>query len=113
IRNGMLAYAALLRLKSGDKSSEARAAFDQLKVDLGHGLLLKKYTPNVVDATSEKIAMAVNDSVPKIWMMFCGFRVMVGLGLLFLFIFSAAFYFLIRKRLEIGRASCRERVWMT
>ena len=103
IRNGMLAYAALLRLKSGDKSREARAAFDHLKVDLGYGLLLKKYAPNVVDATSEHIALAVNDSVPKIWPMFWGFRVMVGLGLLFLFIFSAAFYFLIRKKLAPQR----------
>ncbi|MFC3109674.1 cytochrome ubiquinol oxidase subunit I [Undibacterium arcticum] len=103
IRNGMLAYAALLRLKSGDKSPAARAAFDQLKVDLGHGLLLKKYAPNVVDATPEQIALAVNDSVPQIWPMFWGFRVMVGLGLLFLFIFSAAFYFLICKKLAQQR----------
>nr|WP_315397924.1 cytochrome ubiquinol oxidase subunit I [uncultured Duganella sp.] len=103
IRNGMLAYAALERLKSGDKSPAARAAFKALQDDLGYGLLLKKYTPNVVDATDAHITMAANDTVPMVAPMFWSFRIMVGLGLLFLFIFSASFYFLVRKRLARQR----------
>jgi cytochrome d ubiquinol oxidase subunit I len=103
VRNGMLSYAALARLKSGDKSPEARAEFLRLKDDLGYGLLLKKYTPNVIDATDVQIKMAVNDTIPKVAPLFWSFRIMVGLGLLFLFIFSAAFYFLIRKRLAQQR----------
>lgn len=103
IRNGMLAYAALTRLKSGDKSPEARAHFLRLQGDLGYGLLLKKYTPNVIDATDAQIAAAVNDTIPKVAPLFWSFRIMVGLGMLFLFIFSASFYFLIRKRLAQQR----------
>ncbi|MFL9924933.1 cytochrome ubiquinol oxidase subunit I [Herbaspirillum lusitanum] len=103
IRNGMLAYSALLRLKSGDKSPAARAEFDRTKKDLGYGLLLKKYTQNVTDATPEQIAMAVNDTIPKVAPLFWSFRGMVALGVLFLFIFSASFYFLIRKRLAPQR----------
>ncbi|MET3131518.1 cytochrome d ubiquinol oxidase subunit I [Oxalobacteraceae bacterium GrIS 1.11] len=103
IRNGMLAYAALTRLKSGDKSPEARAAFAALQADLGYGLLLKKYTPNVIDASEAQIKLAVHDTVPKVAPLFWSFRAMVGLGLLFLFIFSAAFYFLIRKNLAKQR----------
>jgi cytochrome d ubiquinol oxidase subunit I len=103
IRNGMKAYAALTRLKSGDKSPEARAAFKALQDHLGYGLLLKKYTPNVIDATDAQIKKAVNDTVPKVAPVFWSFRVMVGLGMLFLFIFSCAFYFLIRKKLASQR----------
>ena len=103
IVNGMAAYAALSRLKSGDKSPEARAAFNDLKKDLGYGLLLKKYTANVVDATPEQIIMASNDSIPKVLPLFLGFRLMVGLGILFLFIFVTSFYFLIRRRLAKHR----------
>ncbi len=103
IRNGILAYAALTRLKSGDSSPEARAEFARLKADLGYGLLLKKYAPNVTDATEAQIKLALADSVPKVAPMFWSFRVMVGLGLLFLFIFSASFYFLIRQRLASQR----------
>jgi len=103
IRNGMLAYAALTRLKSGDKSPAARAAFDVHKADLGFGLLLKKYAPAVIDATPAQIVMAANDTVPKVAPLFWSFRFMVALGLLFLFIFSASFYFLIRKKLAPQR----------
>jgi len=103
IRNGMKAYAALTRLKSGDKSPEARAAFDALKDDLGYGLLLKKYAPKVIDATEAQIKLAVNDTVPHVAPMFWSFRIMVGLDLLFLFIFSCSFFFLIRKRLAAQR----------
>jgi cytochrome d ubiquinol oxidase subunit I len=103
IRNGMKAYAALTRIKSGDKSPAAMAAFKGLQDDLGYGLLLKKYTPNVVDATEQQIRMAVNDTIPKVAPLFWAFRGMVGLGLLFLFIFAASFYFLIKKRLAPQR----------
>jgi cytochrome d ubiquinol oxidase subunit I len=103
IRNGMLAYDALTRLKAGDKSDAARAAFLRLQPDLGYGLLLKKYTPRVVDATEAQIAAAVNDTIPRVGPVFWSFRIMVGLGLLFLFIFSASFYFLVRKRLAKQR----------
>jgi cytochrome d ubiquinol oxidase subunit I len=103
IRNGMKAYAALARLKGGDKSPEAVLDFHRLKDDLGYGLLLKKYTPNVTDATEAQIKMAVNDTVPNVAPIFWSFRVMVGLGLLFLFIFTCAFYFLIRQRLAPQR----------
>nr|WP_211841791.1 cytochrome ubiquinol oxidase subunit I [Massilia eburnea] len=103
IRSGMKAYAALIRIKAGDKSPEAFAAFKELEKDLGYGLLLKKYTPNVVDATEAQIRMAVNDTIPKVAPLFWAFRGMVALGLLFLFIFGASFYFLIRKRLAPQR----------
>ena len=103
IRNGMQAYADLTRLKSGDKSPEARAAFDRSKKDLGYGLLLKKYTPNVIDATPEQIAKAVDDTIPKVAPLFWSFRIMVALGLFFLFMFSASFWFLARKNLAPQR----------
>lgn len=103
IIKGMEAYAALTRLKTGDKSPEARTAFNALKKDLGYGLLLKKYTANVVDATPEQITQATNDSIPKVAPLFLGFRLMVGLGMLFLFIFVTSFYFLIRRRLSKHR----------
>jgi cytochrome d ubiquinol oxidase subunit I len=103
IRNGMRAYAALQRLKSGDRSPEAVAEFDRLKGDLGYGLLLKQYAPNVVDATPEHIRAATEDTIPKVAPLFWSFRIMVGLGVWFLFVFAAAFYVLARRRLARNR----------
>jgi hypothetical protein len=44
-------YAALQKLKQGDVTDEAKAAFDAHKQDLGYGLMLKQFTANVTDAT--------------------------------------------------------------
>jgi cytochrome d ubiquinol oxidase subunit I len=99
IRNGMKAYAALQKIKSGDRSPAAIHDFDLLKGDLGYGLLLKKYTPAVVDATPEQIRAAVDDTIPRVAPIFWSFRIMVALGMWFLFVFGAAFVIVARRRL--------------
>ncbi|MFT6926440.1 MAG: cytochrome d ubiquinol oxidase subunit I [Psychromonas sp.] len=99
IRNGMIAYALLTDLRNGDKSAEKTAAFEAVKVDLGYGLLLKKYAPNVVDATEEQIQMTVDYSIPGVAPVFFSFRIMVACGVLMLFIFLFAFYQSARNRI--------------
>ena len=99
----MLAYAALVAIESGDSSAATKEKFDQHKADLGYGLLLKKYTPNVVNATDSQVTLAAADTIPKVAPLFWAFRGMVGLGFLFLFIFAASFLALIRKRLAPQR----------
>ncbi len=97
IRDGMNAYAALEKLRSGDKSPETLALFEKSKENLGYALLLKKYTPGVVDATPEQIRMAANDTIPRVAPMFWTFRIMVLLGFWFLTLFAASFYFVARR----------------
>lgn len=92
IRNGMNAYALLQKLKNGEDTPVNREAFLSAKKDLGYGLLLKKYTDNVVDATDTQIMQAVDDSIPKVAPMFWTFRIMVGLGFWMLLLFGLAFY---------------------
>ncbi|NDP41480.1 MAG: cytochrome bd-I ubiquinol oxidase subunit CydA [Aromatoleum sp.] len=103
IRNGMRAYASLQRIKAGDRSPATMAEFAGLKRDLGYGLLLKKYTPNVVDATPGQIRAAVADTIPNVAPLFWSFRIMVALGVWLLFVFSAAFVVLARRRLADNR----------
>lgn len=92
ISNGMQAYAALQVLRNGDTSDAAKSRFAQNEQDLGYGLLLKKYAPNVVDATPAQIDMAAHDTIPHVAPLFFAFRAMVGLSLLFLALFAASFY---------------------
>jgi cytochrome d ubiquinol oxidase subunit I len=103
IANGITAYAMLQKMRGGDRNPDVRKRFDETKDDLGHALLLKKYTANVVDATPEQIRLAAADTIPRVAPMFWAFRIMVGLGVLFLFIFTAAFYFLARRNLAPQR----------
>ncbi len=100
IRNGMQAYADLQRIKGGDKSEDAIAAFEKSKTDLGYGLLLKKYTPNVTDASEEQIKQAAKDTIPNVFTLFWSFRVMVACGFLMLFIFAMSFYFTAKRTIE-------------
>jgi cytochrome d ubiquinol oxidase subunit I len=103
IPNGMTAYAMLEKMRAGDKSADVRELFEQTKENLGHALLLKKYTAKVTDATPEQIRLAARDTIPQVLPMFWSFRIMVGLGFLFLFIFSASFFCLARRNLAPQR----------
>lgn len=100
IRNGMIAYGLLEELRAGDKRPEKIAAFNEVKDDLGYGLLLKKYTQNVVDATEEQIKQAAKDTIPHVPSMFWSFRAMVGSGFVMLILFACAFWASARKNEE-------------
>ena len=97
IRRGMLAYGLLQKLRGGEDTPENQAFFDEYKDDLGYGLLLKAYTPNVTDATEEQIKLAAKDSIPHVAPVFWTFRVMVASGFTMLLIFVLAFYYNARR----------------
>ena len=86
IYSGIEAYKYLTLLRSGDKTPQNIAAFEQYKEDLGYGLLLKKYVENPADATSEQIQMAVRDTIPNVAPLFWTFRIMVASGFWMLFL---------------------------
>src|SRR5262249_6034759 len=48
--------------------------------------------------TPEQIRAAVDDTIPKVAPIFWSFRIMVGMGLWFLFVFGAAFIIVARRR---------------
>ncbi len=97
IRNGMVAYDLLGKLRAGDKSEQTLNAFNDVKKDLGYGLLLKKYTDKVVDANEQQIKQAALDSIPHVASIFWTFRIMVLSGVLMLLLFACAFYASARK----------------
>ncbi|MYM63297.1 cytochrome ubiquinol oxidase subunit I [Pseudomaricurvus sp. HS19] len=103
ILNGMEAYSLLQKLRAGDISDATIADFEAVKDDLGYGLLLKRYTDAVVDATEEQIDAAVDDSIPGVAPLFWVFRMMVGLGFAMLFVFTAAFIQSTRHRSDASR----------
>lgn len=103
IRRGMEAYSLLEKMRSGDKSPDVIAAFDALKDDLGYGLLLKRYTNNVVDATEEQIKQAAKDTIPKVAPMFWTFRFMVALGFAMAILIGLSFWYSIHHNAEQKR----------
>src|SRR3990167_9310793 len=100
IRNGMIAYGLLEKLRAGDKSEANIAAFNAVKQDLGYGLLLKKYTPAAVDASEEQIRLASLDTIPHVATMFWTFRAMVASGFLMLLLFALAAWASVKRNAE-------------
>ncbi|WP_206997309.1 cytochrome ubiquinol oxidase subunit I [Trinickia mobilis] len=113
IKNGMLAYGALQKIKEGDTTDATHATFEKYKEDLGFGLMLRPFTANVTDATPEQIQAAAKKTIPPVAPVFFSFRIMVALGILFLATFVAAFWFCARRTLlqENKRWFLRWAVW--
>lgn len=111
IREGMLAYEALTRLQKEPQDEQAKADFSSHSDSLGYGLLLKKYTENVTDASDEQIDKAANDLKPRVAPLFFSFRIMVACGLFFIFLFGTGFYLSLRRKLHSTRWYLRLAFW--
>jgi len=90
IHNGIKAYGLLQKLRDDKKNELLVTEFEAVKKDLGYGLLLKRYTENVVDATDEQIEKAVKYSIPQVAPLFWTFRIMVVCGFISLIVFVIA-----------------------
>jgi cytochrome d ubiquinol oxidase subunit I len=103
IRGGMIAYGALQKLRAGDDSTGVKDTFEKHKLDLGYGLLLKRYHPEVVGADEEQIREAALASIPRVAPMFWVFRFMVAAGFLMLLLFVVTFYYCARRQVQQRR----------
>jgi cytochrome d ubiquinol oxidase subunit I len=97
IKNGIAAAVALDKLHANRTDAQARAEFEAHVHDFGYALLLKRYTPDVVNATDRQIESAAFDTVPGVATLFWGFRIMAGLGFYFIALFATAFVLASRR----------------
>jgi cytochrome d ubiquinol oxidase subunit I len=105
IIRGITAVVALETLRQNRQDSVARQTLERTQADLGFGLLLKKYTRDVRQATPAMIDRAVDDTVPRVAPMFWSFRLMVGLGFAMLVLFALAFWSTLKSQ-------CAARPWI-
>ncbi|MCC4856653.1 cytochrome ubiquinol oxidase subunit I [Vibrio lentus] len=103
VRSGILAYGLLEKLRSGDKSQQNIDDFELVKHDLGYGLLVKKYSENVVDATEQQIKQAAKDTIPTVAPLFWSFRIMVVCGVLMFAIIGLSFVQICRRKIGTNR----------
>ncbi|MCW9710527.1 cytochrome ubiquinol oxidase subunit I [Avibacterium sp. 21-586] len=115
VRQGMVAYELLEKLraekKAGGINENTKAQFDSVRGDLGYGLLLKRYTDKVVDATEAQIKQATLDTVPKVGPTFWAFRVMMAAGGLILILMVSAVVQNVRKRVGKSRLLLHALLW--
>lgn len=99
IINGIYANQLLEQLRNGSDDPVVKENFEQVKDDLGYGLLVTAFTDDINRVTSEQIDQAVEYSIPHVAPLFYSFRIMVACGFIMLFMFAVAFYQNARRRI--------------
>ena len=85
IKNGIMAYGALEKIRHGDHSAQTLALFDRYRNDIGYGFLTKKVNPTVTNVTPAEIKQTAKNAIPRVSVAFWAFRVMLACwGLFFL-----------------------------
>ncbi|MGX7874141.1 cytochrome ubiquinol oxidase subunit I [Mesorhizobium sp. ORM6] len=97
IRNGIVAYDALEKIKADRKDNAARAAFDASSKDLGYALLLKRHLPDPRQASEQQIKDAAWSTVPYVPLLFFGFRLMVACGFVLAALFAVSLWHTTRE----------------
>ncbi|MDR3387360.1 MAG: cytochrome ubiquinol oxidase subunit I [Rudaea sp.] len=103
IDNGLIAYAAMQRLRSHRDDAAARADFEAHKADLGYALLLRRQLDDPATATVADIQHAADSTIPNVPVLFWSFRIMVGCGLYFIALFAYSFWLASKRRLDARR----------
>ncbi len=99
IRNGLTGYKDLERLRA-ERAQAVPPEMQEPIHDLGYALLLKRWRPDIGNATDEQVHQAALSTVPDVSVLFWSFRFMVGLGFYFILLFALAFYLASRRELE-------------
>lgn len=100
IKSGMLAYNALQALQIDPLDKRAENILDTNQTNIGYGLLLKKYTNDVIRATPQQINQAAWDTVPDVFTLFWTFRIMVACGFYFILLFALSYYLCHKRHIE-------------
>ena len=111
IKNGIVAYDALAKLKADRGNVELRKTLDAHVADLGYALLLKRFRPDVQNATQAEIDAAADSTIPDVPVLFWSFRLMVALGFYFIALFAVAFWLAAKRDVDKHRMFLRLALW--
>ena len=104
VRQGIVAYDALQKIRALPRGAAVPADLRQQFEDngrvLGYAYLLRRYVDDPRQATDAQIAQAAWDTVPRVAPLFWAFRIMVGLGMLFILLTGVFFYLSARRQLD-------------
>jgi cytochrome bd ubiquinol oxidase subunit I len=103
IVSGIEAYTALEALRADPNDQAAKARFEAHQDDLGHALLLLRFTKDPAQATEQQIDAAAWSTVPDVPVLFWSFRLMVAIGFFLVLLFATAFYLSARHAFQRNR----------
>ncbi len=111
ISNGIIAYAAMQKLRANRDDAGARADFEAHKKDLGYALLLRRVMTDPARATAQDIKRAADTTIPNVPVLFWSFRIMVACGLYFIALFAFSFWLASKRQLDTHRWYLKLALW--
>ena len=103
IKDGLVAYNTLRAIKSNPRNLKLRAMLDAHVDNLGYALLLKRFRPDIENASAIEIQQAADSTIPNVPVLFWAFRFMVAIGFWFIALFAAGFWLSAKRLLDRHR----------
>lgn len=103
LQRGREAWLLMQAISQGDRSPQKLSAFKAVENDLGYGMLLTRYAPDMNHVTPEQYQAAVRGTIPQVAPVFWSFRIMVGCGSLLLLVMLIALVQTLRRRIDQHR----------
>lgn len=107
IQRGMLSYGAMQKLLHNKATLGNHVTYKKYINDLGFAILLKRYAPNVVNATPTQITQATREAIPDVATAFWSFRFMLGFWALVTLLIFIGLIFVLRGTIEKHRIYLR------
>lgn len=111
LQRGRIARLLMNEISQGDRSPHILRAFRAVEDDLGYGMLLARYAPDMNNVTPEQYQAAMRGAIPQVAPVFWSFRIMIGCGSLLLLVMLIALVQTIRGRIEQHRWVLRMVFW--
>jgi len=99
-QSGLIAYKTLQAIRKDRNNTALRKTLDEHVDDLGFALLLKRFRPDIENATPDEISRAAASTIPDVPVLFWAFRLMVAVGFFQIALFVVAFYLSARRQLD-------------
>lgn len=111
LKRGREAWLLVQEIAQGNRSPQVLNAFHAVEGDLGYGILLAKYAPDMNHVTPEQYRAAQRGAIPQVAPVFWSFRIMVGCGSLLLVVMLIALIQTLRMRIDQHRWVLRMTLW--
>lgn len=103
VKNGLSAYRSLLKIQNNAATDLDRETLDKYQDEIGFAFLLRRFTPNILQASQEDINKATRYAIPQVSIAFWAFRIMLGLWAIILLLMIIGVYFIFKGTIQNHR----------
>ncbi|RVR73224.1 cytochrome ubiquinol oxidase subunit I, partial [Citrobacter freundii] len=111
LQRGREAWLLMQEIAKGNRTPQVLNAFHAVEKDLGYGILLANYAPDMNHVTPEQYQAAQRGAIPQVAPVFWSFRIMIACGSLLLLVMAIALIQTLRWRIDQHRWVLHMTLW--